>query len=57
MSNDKNSCHLERSEWPHPKFPQEMKLGLLPDVIWLRVHGDEVTGWQSTGPNADLADV
>jgi hypothetical protein len=54
-----SDCRWERSEWPHQKFPQDMRRGtLLPDVIWLRFHTvfrggmmEEVTGWQSTDPN------
>jgi hypothetical protein len=45
-----------RSKWPHPKFPKEMKLHLLPDVIWLRYHGQAVTGWAKSPPN-DKGDV
>lgn len=56
---DSDGCRWERSEYPHPKFPQEMRRWtLLPDVIWLRFHTvfrgemmEEVTGWQSTDPN------
>jgi hypothetical protein len=56
-----SDCRWERSEWPHPKFPQHMKSGFLPDVIWLRIQRvfrggfmEEVTGWQSTDPNKQL---
>jgi hypothetical protein len=41
----------ERSEYPHPKFPAGMKTQPLPDVIWLRFHGAEVTGWQKRAPS------
>jgi hypothetical protein len=58
-----DGCRWERSEWPHPKFPQDMRRGtLLPDVIWLRFHTvfrggmmEEVTGWQSTDPNTRIS--
>ena len=40
------SVRFERSEYPHWKFPQNMRdIAPLPDVIFLRYHGDEVTGW------------
>ncbi len=52
-------CRWEKSKWPHPKFPQQLKTGLLPDVIWIRFHivfrgemMEEVTGWSSTKPTA-----
>lgn len=55
---DDNGCRWERSKYPHPKFPQGMRTGVLPDVIWLRFHTvfrgemmEEVTGWQSTDRN------
>jgi len=59
VASGSDGCRWERSEWPHPKFPQDMRRGtLLPDVIWLRFHTvvrggmmEEVTGWQSTDPN------
>lgn len=40
----------ERSEYPHPKFPLAMKAQPLPNVIWLRFHGKEVTGWSKEKP-------
>jgi len=46
------SAHWVRSEYPHPKFPPAMRgMQLLPDVIWLRYHGEEVTGWSKNAPN------
>jgi len=45
------AARWERSEYPHPKFPAAMRaLQLLPDVIWLRYHGNEVTGWAKSAP-------
>ena len=50
----------ERSEWPHPKFPKNLRPSVLPDVIWIRIHSvfrgaqiEEVTGWQSLPPEAE----
>lgn len=45
------SARWQRSEWPHPLFPNHMKTKPLPNVIWLRFHGNEVTGYQTTEPN------
>jgi len=46
------SEHWVKSEYPHPKFPSTMRrMQLLPDVIWLRYHGEEVTGWSKNAPN------
>jgi len=50
----------ERSEWPHPKFPNHLRPAALPDVIWIRIHTvfrgaqiEEVTGWKSLPPEAE----
>jgi hypothetical protein len=50
----------ERSEYPHPKIPANMRPEILRDVLWLRFHRvfrgncfeDDLTGWSSTDPNA-----
>lgn len=45
-----------RSEYPHPEFPADMRgMQLLPDVIWLRYHGPEVTGWSKDVPETEKA--
>jgi len=46
------SARWVRSEYPHPNFPAAMRsMQLLPDIIWLRYHGTEVTGWEKSEPN------
>lgn len=50
ITHDSAKPRWERSEYPHPKFPLAMKDGPLPNVIWLRFHGKEVTGWSKEKP-------
>ena len=57
---EKPETWWERSEYPHPKIPANMRPEILRDVLWLRFHRvfrgsgfvDDLTGWSSTDPNA-----
>jgi len=57
---EKPETWWERSEYPHPKIPANMRPEILRDVLWLRFHRvfrgsgfvEDLTGWSSTDPNA-----